>query len=996
MSVDILGQLVLRGGNLILGIAVTILLVRALGTGGFGQWSTVMAVVTIVLYLGDLGLEQVAVKHAAADPAHEREWVASLVTLRLALAIPVVVLSGLVCVLISDNGQMALAGLLMSLAVIFGALASARVVFQLRVMNTVPARVELANGVLWGLAVLVLAAAGGGLVAFAAAFLITMAITQVALLVMSLRVLPVTWRGSGRHWPVLIRVGIPVSIAGVLVLSFGKIDQVLVFEIAGDKAAGIYGAAYRILDRAALLPGTVMATFYPLIAAAHGNDPARTRRLFQAAWDLLAVLALPILAIFVVAADPLALALFGADFADSARVLPVLMGAFVLVCFGYLSGYMIIILSAQRRFIVVCVVALVLNVAANLLLLPSLGYLAAAWITVATEVFVLVLSLRLVLPQIGHRLVLGRTLRTAAAATGMAAGVAGAAAVGAPLALQLLVAALLYPALVLLLRAVTREDLALIRAPAPEEVEVPTSFASGATGISGASAPYAPTMFARPPVAWPLPERMRRRDLLALTRPELGLIAAALPVAVLVGAAVPELTTRFGVFKLVWVVIAGGAAIFAARSIQTTLMVLFVALAFPFRTTLAFDIEIHTTHLLLFLLIGQLVVGTALQEIRIPRGILAPMAVIVFGAVVASVGGPDLSGSLFRTFTGLVPALAVGVAAAAVLRPKRDLATLITTGSVALVGTALLALGQKAGVTPSAIAPVFEADRVNGLFQHPNVLGGYLAAMMVLLIALSASAWKRAAAAQTLMLPAVGLGLVALGVTLSRGAIVGLAAGTLVVVALLFARRELAGILGLVVVAVVGLALALPQVPESEKVAFQERFNKVLVPGSETGRSLIYEEARRQISLHPFTGVGPLTFGDIIARRTRLPLLQTGLGHAHNLELEAYLSLGPLGAFGLLWFTFAALRRLLRRARDQLSDPLVAGWAIGCIAAVASMIVQQFADFLFRQEEMFVLFMLLLGSAFALEREQEEEVAAGERAPGDLTTQQDTSHALPA
>jgi O-antigen/teichoic acid export membrane protein len=94
---DIAGQVVLRALNLALGVGVTLLLVRALGTDGFGRWSVLLAVVGFVSYFGSLGLAQVAVERATADPERAPDWVGALLTLRLALIGPVTLLSLGVC-----------------------------------------------------------------------------------------------------------------------------------------------------------------------------------------------------------------------------------------------------------------------------------------------------------------------------------------------------------------------------------------------------------------------------------------------------------------------------------------------------------------------------------------------------------------------------------------------------------------------------------------------------------------------------------------------------------------------------------------------------------------------------------------------------------------------------------------------------------------------------------------------------------------------------------
>ena len=66
----------------------------------------------------------------------------------------------------------------------------------------------------------------------------------------------------------------------MLTLAYGRIDQVLVFQIAGTDAAGLYGAMYRILNTAAFVPMAVMTTLFPVLSAV---ELPEMRRLVQLA-----------------------------------------------------------------------------------------------------------------------------------------------------------------------------------------------------------------------------------------------------------------------------------------------------------------------------------------------------------------------------------------------------------------------------------------------------------------------------------------------------------------------------------------------------------------------------------------------------------------------------------------------------------------------------------------------------------------------------------------
>jgi O-antigen ligase len=459
-------------------------------------------------------------------------------------------------------------------------------------------------------------------------------------------------------------------------------------------------------------------------------------------------------------------------------------------------------------------------------------------------------------------------------------------------------------------------------------------------------------------------------------RAELALLALALPFMALVGREVSVLSAQFGAAKVVWVALVGIGATVAMSSLRRGILVLVLALAFPFRTKLLFGVEVHTTHLLMLLVVAMGLFAMAMGPKRPPRTMLATTLLIAVGATIGALAGPDLGGSLFREANGVLLVLLVGIVAATFMEPHRDLPRLVLITAVALAGASLVALGQFSGRVPGSIAPTFEADRVNGLFLHPNILGGYLVANILLLVGSVSYAWQRIPLAAPVVLPSIGLGMAALFVTQSRGALFALVAGIVVVMALMAARRRAVAVLSILLVAGLALLAVVPRVPDSQRAAFAERIQKLNRPGAETGRKLVYTAAEDQIRKHPVTGVGTMTFRKIINSKSTVPGLESGLGHAHNIILEGWLSLGLLGMLAFFYLWGAASARLLRATRLRPGDdPLVAGWAVGALGALTSFFVQGMVDMVFWQIEMFVLLIVLIASGFAIDRERRERQA---------------------
>lgn len=456
ITADIGIQLVGRVLNLLLGLVVTLVVVRTLGEHRYGQWSTILAVGELLGYFGELGLDRVTVRQAAGDPEHESEWLGALLSLRILLAVPVTLAFLAIMFAISADGTMRISSAVfavLSLAAPFGALT---LIFQLKVRNDLTMAMLTLNSVLWTGSALALSMFTHSMIGFSIAFIGAFLITVAVQTVFRRRLATIRIRGSRQHWRELAALAIPVGIASMLTFAYGRIDQILVFQIKGSDAAGIYGAMYRILTTTAFVPIAVITTLFPILSKV---ERPQMRRMAVMATEYLAMASFPIFTFVLAASSPVVRLLFGHQFVQGHNALRVLMGAFLAICFGYVAGVMIIVLRLQKQFVRYALLALVVNVVLNLIFIPQYGYMAAAWITLITEVLVQILSMRLVMRELEFRPKLGRFVRIGIAAGGMGFAVWGLHAAGVALPWLIAVAAASYPVLLLALRALVPSEL---------------------------------------------------------------------------------------------------------------------------------------------------------------------------------------------------------------------------------------------------------------------------------------------------------------------------------------------------------------------------------------------------------------------------------------------------------------------------------------------------------------------------------------------------------
>jgi O-antigen/teichoic acid export membrane protein len=461
---DIAMQIAVRVLNLGLGVFVTAMVVRTLGTTAYGEWATTFLVLGLVAYFTNFGFEGVALREAAKDPEAEHEWIGSVIMMRLLMLFPVMAACFVVLLLIPHTEDMLIAGAILIVAMPFGGMGALGLLFQLRVDNRVPMMVMTLRSILWAAAVVVIHKEGGGIVPFAAALVVTNLIGSAVNVFFALKLAPVWPRPNRKHLRRLVKVALPIGISGLLVIAYARIDGLMVYLIGGAHEAGLYNAVYNVLDQSHFVPISILTTLAPVLAAAWPGNPERLLRTSRMIVEMLSIVSFGGLAVAIVAAEPLVRLVFGAEFVDAAPALPVLGGAFVLICYGYLNGNLMLVLGRQNRLLRISLVALVVNLIGNAITIPLFGFMGAAWMTLATEAVVLLQTTRLLVAEFGpSQFALGRVGRTALAAVVLGLVLGGLRLADAPVGVLIAAACVLYPALLFALKAIGPEDLRTLR-----------------------------------------------------------------------------------------------------------------------------------------------------------------------------------------------------------------------------------------------------------------------------------------------------------------------------------------------------------------------------------------------------------------------------------------------------------------------------------------------------------------------------------------------------
>jgi O-antigen/teichoic acid export membrane protein len=227
---------------------------------------------------------------------------------------------------------------------------------------------------------------GFGLVGLAASSLLTNVVSAAVLWMLASRsaLLPEpTTLGRPVAW---LRESWPLFLNQLLQGLFFKVDALLLLPLGGAAAAGVYAAAYKVSEGAGIVSSTFTLALFPRLS--RHDDLAGAYRL---ALRLLLQVAFPLTAGVALLSAPIVAVVGGRDYLpDSAVALAILICYLPLSYANGLTQYVLIAAGRQRLLTGAFAAALVFNLTANALLIPRFSYVAAAWVTVASELVLLI------------------------------------------------------------------------------------------------------------------------------------------------------------------------------------------------------------------------------------------------------------------------------------------------------------------------------------------------------------------------------------------------------------------------------------------------------------------------------------------------------------------------------------------------------------------------------------------------------------------------------
>lgn len=378
--------IIIRGLFGVARIVVLLFVAKHFGPEEFGRLSLVLSIIEIFKVMADFGIDTVTIRRFARNRLLSVTILRNVLTLKLITA-TIAYLAAMTFFLVTYSSSQGLALLsIIAVSIYSTLLINAFVSFfqaNLSVSNVISS--NIISAILFVILTFICIHYDFPLIAFAVVF----PLSEMANLLMTAHVYksisPIKLDFNKKILYSLLKESLPVGIAGLVVVTYLRLDNLMIGWYIGEKGVGEYAAAYRITEPFLLIFSSFSISLYAHFSLqnAAGNREKANHTLF--------VILVPLFALSIVIAGILftfsrdIIHLLSDTYMTSLGALMILSWAIV---FKAINPQLTAFINSRGRFSLITLIAignLAINIGLNIVLIPKYGINGAAGAAVITE-----------------------------------------------------------------------------------------------------------------------------------------------------------------------------------------------------------------------------------------------------------------------------------------------------------------------------------------------------------------------------------------------------------------------------------------------------------------------------------------------------------------------------------------------------------------------------------------------------------------------------------
>lgn len=386
----------------VLGVAVSLLtfvvLARYLGAQAYGEYSIITTYIGFFAIAADWSLYLLIVKGLTGeqDGVKRTKLFGEHLAFRISVGLVSLIL-GAILVWFFPYSPLVKLGVGIGIIAFFSNSISQLIyaIFQSEEKLYLTAGLELLYKILLLLSVLVVGFFGWGLLEVVGGMIAAAAVTTLIGVKVGQQFVRFSWRDISirrSEWLAIFHNSWALGLNALFSTVVFKIDILILSFYATTAAVGTYALAAKIIELLAIFSGAFVGSVFPIISRLRAERSERLGITIRRSGDFLLIMASYIAMVTFVLADPIVRLAGGQEFAGASAVLRVLALFPVFAFFGNYFYHLAVVFDRQQQIVWRTLAILLVNLVLNLILIPRYGFIAAAYVTIVTEVVGVILS----------------------------------------------------------------------------------------------------------------------------------------------------------------------------------------------------------------------------------------------------------------------------------------------------------------------------------------------------------------------------------------------------------------------------------------------------------------------------------------------------------------------------------------------------------------------------------------------------------------------------
>lgn len=366
------------------GFFVTVWITRYLGPEKYGLLSYASAFVGLFTALANLGLYGLVVRDVVRYPESTDEIMGTAFFLKLSGGGCALILS--LCTILLLRPDEPLTHLLVGITAtgfIFQSFEVFDFWFQSQLLSKRTVFANIPGFLIITIAKVLLILMDAPLIAFAWAGALEILLGSIGLLVayQSVTKRAGRLRVSMKWAKHLLHDSWPLIFAGLMLMIYNRIDQVMIGQMLDDRSVGLYSAAVKLSEFWYVFPFLVAQSMFPAVVEAKNSSESFYYERLQKILDLMAFLSYLFIVPLFFLSQHIVTWIYGKTFRESGGILAVYVLAGIFVMMGQIRENWVTVENFTRFSLYASVIGAGVNILLNLVFIPRFGAIGASYAT---------------------------------------------------------------------------------------------------------------------------------------------------------------------------------------------------------------------------------------------------------------------------------------------------------------------------------------------------------------------------------------------------------------------------------------------------------------------------------------------------------------------------------------------------------------------------------------------------------------------------------------